>query len=348
MQKSKKFPHIYQNILKNGDISYHIGLKIQHQKTTLRVGKKSDGMTVTKAEKIRIAKVREIEDGKIIKTKIVSFGEIATQYFTHSQIFNKSYNKQLLKYNKHLEFLANKRAINLSIKQIEKMQSEKMQTLKQSSINSITTLANTILNFGVKNDLIPYNPLKGKIKKLKADDKRIRYLSKIEIKKLKADVKDNPILKHYVAFALGTGGRVKAILSIQKKDIDYQNKLLHLKDLKGSSTYPIFLNSELMKICEDLKELNPNDFIIPISYQNLRNKMLPFLEQFNKGLEKNDTKNRVVLHTLRHTFASYLAIKNTPIQLIQKLMNHTDIKTTLRYAHLSPEKGKNELMSLYE
>jgi site-specific recombinase XerD len=67
---------------------------------------------------------------------------------------------------------------------------------------------------------------------------------------------------------------------------------------------------------------------------------------FNKGLKKEDRKNRVVIHTLRHTFASHLAINGTPIFTIQKLLNHKDIKMTMRYAKLSPDSGRDSVNSL--
>ena len=70
-------------------------------------------------------------------------------------------------------------------------------------------------------------------------------------------------------------------------------------------------------------------------------------ELFNKGLDEDDRKNRVVIHTLRHTFASHLAIKGVPILTIQKLMNHKDIKMTLRYAKLAPDSGKEAIQNLY-
>lgn len=41
-------------------------------------------------------------------------------------------------------------------------------------------------------------------------------------------------------------------------------------------------------------------------------------------------------HSLRHTFASWLAQKGTSIYEIQKLLGHSDIKTTQIYAHLLP------------
>jgi site-specific recombinase XerD len=71
-------------------------------------------------------------------------------------------------------------------------------------------------------------------------------------------------------------------------------------------------------------------------------------ELFNKGLDKMDSKNRVVIHTFRHTFASHLAINGTPIYTIQKLMNHKDITMTMRYAKLAPDSGKKFVNELYK
>ncbi|MFH1021047.1 MAG: tyrosine-type recombinase/integrase [Pseudomonadota bacterium] len=48
---------------------------------------------------------------------------------------------------------------------------------------------------------------------------------------------------------------------------------------------------------------------------------------------------RVVFHTLRHTFASWRVESGTDIYYVMKLMGHSDIKLTMRYAHL----GKNSL-----
>ena len=69
-------------------------------------------------------------------------------------------------------------------------------------------------------------------------------------------------------------------------------------------------------------------------------------ELFNKDINTNDRKNKVVFHSLRHTFASHLAINGTPIFTIQKLMNHKDIRMTLRYAKLSPESGRESILGL--
>ena len=72
----------------------------------------------------------------------------------------------------------------------------------------------------------------------------------------------------------------------------------------------------------------------------LQRRLKPILDDlFNQCIDENDSKNRFVVHSLRHTFASNLAIKGTPIYTIQKLMNHKDISSTLRYAKLDPRNG---------
>lgn len=45
---------------------------------------------------------------------------------------------------------------------------------------------------------------------------------------------------------------------------------------------------------------------------------------------------RIGWHTLRHTFASHLVMKGVPITVVKELMGHSDVKTTMRYAHLAP------------
>ncbi len=58
-------------------------------------------------------------------------------------------------------------------------------------------------------------------------------------------------------------------------------------------------------------------------------------------------KNRAVIHTLRHTFASHLAINGTPIFTVQKLLNHSKIDMTLRYAKLMPDSGREFVDVIY-
>jgi integrase len=55
---------------------------------------------------------------------------------------------------------------------------------------------------------------------------------------------------------------------------------------------------------------------------------------FNKGI--TDQRQKVVFHTLRHTYASWLAESGTDIYTIGRLLGHSTVQMSARYAHLGP------------
>ena len=63
-------------------------------------------------------------------------------------------------------------------------------------------------------------------------------------------------------------------------------------------------------------------------------------------LQISDARQRVVFHTLRHTFASWLAQAGTPIFTLAQLMGHSDLKMTQRYSHLAPDNMQAATLTL--
>jgi site-specific recombinase XerD len=64
----------------------------------------------------------------------------------------------------------------------------------------------------------------------------------------------------------------------------------------------------------------------------------------NDGI--TDRRQKVVFHTLRHTFASWLVQKGQSLYTVSKLMGHRNLKRTERYAHLDPETQKEAIQGL--
>jgi integrase len=56
----------------------------------------------------------------------------------------------------------------------------------------------------------------------------------------------------------------------------------------------------------------------------------------NEGV--TDARQKVVFHTLRHTFASWLVMRGVPLYDVAKLMGHNTIVMTQRYGHLAPDR----------
>jgi integrase len=164
----------------------------------------------------------------------------------------------------------------------------------------------------------------------------------------------------FVKLSLSTGGRLETIRSIKVKDINLAERTISLVDFKGkaagknNATYMGFVNQQLKNELDIfIAGLSPNSYIF--CYEDGRRVGLDYIQNnlqkvfkshFNQGLDSNDAKRRAVIHSLRHTFATQLAKKGVPIFTIQKLLNHSDIKMTMRYAKFSPENGKDAIETL--
>ena len=238
---------------------------------------------------------------------------------------------------------------------ISKLQKDLLKQKKSpSTVNGIITLVKAVINHSIKEKGLVYiNPFNG-FKKLSVDDTRERFLSRDEVHQLLDKTKSNIMIHQFVKLALSTGARLQGVLHIKKKDISLANSSISINDFKGESTYMGFFDDELK---EELKVglvgLKANDYYIGgastvVSSRIIQTSLKPILDKlFNVDLEADDSKNRVVIHTLRHTFASQLAKKGVPIFNIQKLMNHSEIEMTMRYAKLAPDHGIDVIKGLY-
>lgn len=358
MKSSKRYGSKVQLYhMKNGDISYYITYKIKQKKFYKKVGRKSEGINESKAIQIRNKILSEIRTGADFTNKskgsAITFGLLAGEYFEIGAIHNKSNHKLNLEYNRHLkEYLHDKPVYLLSDKDIAKIQTDKKDNgLSNGSINQIIKLVKRIIGFGIKQGYIEYSPFRN-IKMLKLDNTRLRFLTLDEIDKLYELTKDTKHLYIFCKMALATGARANTILNIKYKDIDFESRIINLNDFKRSVTYKSFINSEIVDLIKD-ESKEPNDYLVSnnnkaVPYVTLQKQLKPILDHFNSNLDKRDRKNRVVIHTLRHTFASHLAINGTPIHTIQNLMNHRDINSTLRYAKLAPDSGREFVKKLYK
>lgn len=329
------------------------------------VGKHSAGIRINYCKQQRNAIMNKIMIGEETplekrKKQLISVDSIALKYFDGLKFHSSDITIKDIKsvYNNHLkDFVGSEDILSLQLDDLEKIQQIKIKKYAPQTVNQIIELLSTIFNFGLKKQLYKgSNPSFG-IKPFRVDNQRERYLSVDDIKSLYEKIKDNPMLNIFTRLALTTGSRLDGILSLQKKDIDLQNNSITLYDLKNKETYKGFLSKDVKDILTDIfPKLTANSFIVSLedgktqlSKRQVQCRLKPILDDlFNKELEINDRKHRVVIHSLRHTFASHLAINGTPIFTVQKLMNHKDIKMTMRYAKLAPDSGLNQVQSLYQ
>lgn len=335
------------------DKTYYITFKNEQNKMQeLKIGKFSEGIREQYCNLKRNELITKLRLGEEVHIKHrqrdkIFLQDIAEEYFK-TRADTDSKNKDLSSYKKHL--LSYFKDIDLSTiakKDIQEFKRIKLETpLAPKTVNNIQALLGTIIKFGINEELLK-NDISKFIKKDTVDNDRERFLTIDEIKKLYKAVEDDKRLYLFCKLSLTTGARLASTMNISQKDIDFTHKILTLKDFKNNTTYKAFLNDDVVNFLREYiieleteKLFDINETTIQSPLREIFNKL------FNQKLTKNDRKNRVVLHTLRHTFASHLAINGTPIFTIQKLMNHKDIKMTLRYAKLADNSGRGEVNNL--
>ena len=143
--------------------------------------------------------------------------------------------------------------------------------------------------------------------------------------------------KRITIFSVLTGLRRSEITNLQYSDINFTQKTLIVQSkadfkTKSGRRRVIAVGDTAMQILDVACQ---SEYIFMYKDKKISPALLT--KKFKKAVKRSKLKDqRLHFHSLRHTFASWLAQKGTSIYEIQKLLGHSDIKTTQIYAHLLP------------
>lgn len=149
-------------------------------------------------------------------------------------------------------------------------------------------------------------------------------------------------IKHKLIIKLlyGCGLRVSEIVNLKKQNINFNEKLIKIKLAKGKKDrfvkIPFSMNNELKKYCE----LQNQEILFPSNREGKLTKD-SIQKIVQNSAKKAGIKKRVYPHLLRHSFATHLLESGTDLRIIQKLLGHSDIKTTQIYTQISQASIRN-------
>jgi len=315
----------------------------------------------------------ELAQAKKEEMEMYTFGELAEKYIEFANSSKKSWKDDEQRYNTHLKpHLADLPLKDISPLHLERLKRElqKKKVVKIKKGKKITRVAQDyclspatvkhclVLVRQMFNKAIAWglfsgvNPVK-KIKLPSPNNKRMRFLSHEEADKLLALLKDKSRQVHDEALlSIHCGLRFGEIAALVWADLDFQNEIIHIRDPKGNKR-EAFMTPEVkemftFRLPESPK---PNVLVFPDNKSGRKQKSVSrtFDDtvkdlKFNKDIE--DRRDKVVFHSLRHSFASWLAIQGTPLYTIKELMGHKTLAMTERYAHLIPDHKRQAVKDL--
>lgn len=216
--------------------------------------------------------------------------------------------------------------------------------------HAILATCRQVLNLALRLQMIEANPVR-QMRLPRSDNRRQRFLSREEAEELLAAVKRLSVQLHDICLlSLHTGLRAGEIFNLRWEDINQEGEMILVRDPKSGRNRYAYLTAATKSMLEKRRSTAICDFIFhQANGSPLREVSRTFeriIDELGWNRGQTDPRLKVVFHTLRHTFASWLVQQGTPLYTVAKLMGHSTLTMTERYAHLAPEGLRAAIRSL--
>ena len=175
------------------------------------------------------------------------------------------------------------------------------------------------------------------------EEKRERYLSQEELASLGSvlsEAEQIGIADIYAISAIRllifTGCRLNEIMSLKWAEVDLEKSCLQLSDSKTGARV-VHLGPPALDLLTNLKRQPNNPWVICGKIPGTNRKEI---QKFWQGIRNRAGIDDVRIHDLRHSFASNAVAQGMSLPMIGKLLGHTQVQTTARYAHLAADPVK--------
>lgn len=220
--------------------------------------------------------------------------------------------------------------------------SQLVQTYRNShtpaGANRLLALCRVFFKLALEREVpgLERNPAEA-IRSYQENNQRNRFLSLEETQRLMREVQrsQNRDLPQIVLMLLLTGARRSEVLHARWQGIDLQRRQWHIPHTKSGYARYVPISDALTKILSQLPSLGTSEYLFPSPQTGQ-----PYSDIFRPwdAARRRAGMPEVRLHDLRHSFASFLVNQGHSLYEVQRLLGHSQITTTQRYAHLSQER----------
>ena len=218
----------------------------------------------------------------------------------------------------------------------EYVSNETDKPLSKFTANNYYLRFNCALNYAVRSEIIPQNPMllvEKDYKPQPPESQRI-YLTIDEVKRLIETECKKPIYKRAFLFSCFCGLRVSDVARLKWSDINTQNGQMKADIRQKKTDEPLYLplSENAAKWMPERSEGGEGEPIFKGLSVSVASHIVKDWARA-AGITKN-----VTFHTARHTFATMLLTKGGDLFTVSKLLGHKDISTTQVYAKIVDQK----------
>ncbi len=273
----------------------------------------------------------------IKKESPVIFDELANQYaesFRSQRCFSGLKRYLVEEYR---GAFGGRRLAEISYLDLETFRNRRRATLTRAgkprtdaTVNREMSTLRHMLNKAIEWGMLEKSPLgQGSRLMLKENNHRLRFLTLLEIEALLGACMAH--VRPIVETALHTGMRRNEILSLKWEQL--RSGFIYLTETKSGKGRQIPINDRLAEV---FKEVRRQDQLkSPYVFCDSRGRRYYQVRRSFVSACRRAGIEAFRFHDLRHTFASQLVMNGVGLKAVQELLGHSDLKMTMRYAHLS-------------
>ena len=239
-------------------------------------------------------------------------------------------------------------SINLPLVRISKIDINKYiaqlfkNGLKSSSVNRKISTIKSFFIFLLKKKHILVSPVED-IEMIKQEKYLPISMSEKEVELLLESPNLNSFIgirdRAMIEMLYATGMRVSELINLKITDIDH-NRLVVKVMGKGSKErlipYGEVASDYLNLYLKNRKEINSNEIFL--SNRGKKITRSAFWNRIKLYLKKENLKESISPHTLRHAFATHLLNRGADLRSVQILLGHSDLSTTQIYTHIAKQR----------
>jgi len=235
------------------------------------------------------------------------------------------------------------------------------------TVSKIMGLISQVWNKAAAHELVQGDSPTRKIKKPQQDNRRVRFLSTEQAKSLLDALKVRSSAVHDEALlSLLCGLRAGEIHNLTWGDIDLKNGTILIRDPKNKRNRHAFISEDVETMLKRRHQEQATTELVFPTYNgkprmwvsdtfartvdelglNNTGEVIQDKDGNDIPVRITDARQKVVFHTLRHTFASWLVQQGTPLYTVAELMGHSTLEMSRRYSHLAPDTLRKAALSL--
>ena len=168
------------------------------------------------------------------------------------------------------------------------------------------------------------------------ENKLPSFFSKEEVKRI-LDGTTNTKHKAILMTIYSCGLRVSELVQLRIEDVRSADNLIVIRQSKGNKDRMVTLSERLLHVLRNYYvEYKPKEYLFEGEkggMYSVRSVQLVL----KKAMQLANVKTKGSVHTLRHSFATHLIEAGTDIRIVQELMGHNSVKTTMIYTHITDQ-----------